>query len=661
MSLAGTPIAPAVGVRGEGPSFWLRALIVLSAVLGINYVAWRWLFSLNWSAWWIAIPLVIAETYSLIDSLLFGLTMWRLRRRPPPPPPPADATVDVYITTFNEPVSMVIATAEAAQRITYPHTLWILDDGERPKLAEAAAARGIGYITRSAAWEDKPRHAKAGNLSNALLETTGEYILMLDADQVPDPEILDRTLGYFHDPRMALVQTPQHFVNVPFGDPLGSQAPLFYGPIQQGKDGWNAAYFCGTNAVLRRETLMQLGIRGYVRAVEDGVRRTLYTADKIIARTRRRLGRGEKKVDSALLSVHRAVLEARAQIDSGTPVAEVTYEFQQRVDAAAQAVVEADLSEMRADLAAIGLIDSASDEAGSPVLDHRALKMLASRDLSPLGALESIRTMVRAVDVSRDDEAQPLLPMATISVTEDMATCMRMHADGWKTAYHHEILARGIAPDDVRTMLTQRLRWAQGTVQVLLRENPLTRKGLSWGQRLMYFATMWSYFSGFAAVTYIVAPVIYFIFGIMPIQAYGWEFFGRLIPFLLLNQLMFIIVSRGTPTWRGQQYSLALFPVWIRACVTAVLNVYFDRPLGFAVTPKTQNERGAIPWKLMKWQLGAMVMLVAASVVGVIQLRSGALSALGVGVNLFWVLFDLVILSVTVQALRYRGHDWDDD
>lgn len=646
---------------GKGPSVWLRLLIVVSAVLGINYVLWRWLFSVNWSAWWIAVPLVIAETYSLIDSLLFALTMWRVKRRPPPPPPPPGATVDVYITTYNEPISMVLATAEAAQRITYPHALWILDDGERPKLAAAAAARGIGYIKRSAAWEDKPRHAKAGNLSNALLETTGEYILMLDADQVPEPEILDRTLGYFNDPKMALVQTPQHFVNVPFGDPLGCQAPLFYGPIQQGKDGWNAAYFCGTNAVLRRETLMQLGIRGYVRAVEDGVRRTLYTADKIIFRTRRRLGRAEKKADSALLSVRRAVLEARDQLDDGLPIAEVTYTFQQSVDDAARAVVEADLIEMRADLEAIGLIDNVGDETGFAMLDDQSLKVLASRDWSPLGALESILSMVRAVDVSRDDEAQPLLPMATISVTEDMATCMRMHAQGWKTAYHHEVLARGIAPDDVRTMLSQRLRWAQGTVQVLLRENPLVQKGLTLGQRLMYFATMWSYFAGFAAVAYIVAPAIYLVFGIMPVQAYGWDFFGRLIPFLVLNQLMFIIVSRGTPTWRGQQYSLALFPVWIRACVTACLNVYFERPLGFAVTPKTQNERGAVPWHLMKWQLGAMAMLVTASVIGIIHLNSGAISALGVGVNLFWVLFDLVILSVAVQALRYRGHEWDDE
>ena len=646
---------------GETPSFWLRAAILVSATLGINYVVWRWLFSVNWSAWWISVPLVIAETYSLTDSLLFGLTMWRLKRRPAPPPPPADLSVDVFITTFNEPIPMVIETTKAALRIRYPHQTYILDDGDRWDLATAAAELGVGYITRSEQWENKPRHAKAGNLSNALLETTGEFILVLDADQVPDPDILDRTLGYFNDPKMALVQTPQYFINVPAGDPLGSQAPLFYGPIQQGKDGWNAAYFCGTNAVLRRDTLMLIGVRGYVRAVEDGVRRALFTADKIIRKTRKHLPKGHDVADGALLDVHRAVAEARDQLAEDEPVGEVTYRFQKRVDEAARTIVEADVTAIQSDLAVINALGGDSHMPLPTEFDDDALRSLASRELSPLAALESITAMVRAVDVSRDDEAQPLLPMATISVTEDMATCMRVHAHGWNTAYHHEVLAHGLAPDDVRTMLTQRLRWAQGTVQVMLRENPLVQKGLSIGQRLMYFATMWSYFAGFAAVVYIVAPAIYLIFGVMPVIAYSWDFFGRLIPFLVFNQLMFLIVSRGTPTWRGQQYSLALFPVWIRACYTAFMNVYFHRPLNFAVTDKTSQQPGASAWSLVKWQIMAMVMLIVATVIGVTQLYYGrAVSVMGVGVNVFWVIFDLVILSVVVQAARYRGHQLDE-
>lgn len=636
----------------------MRLLILTTALLGVNYIVWRWFASINWAGWWIAVPLVLAETYSVIDSLLFGTTMWRLLRRDPPPPPPVDATVDVLITTYNEPTDMVLTTARAAQNIRYPHRTWILDDGERHELCAAADAEGIGYLTRSASWTDKPRHAKAGNLNNALIETDGEFILVLDADQVPAPEILDHTLGYFRDPYMALVQTPQYFHNVPPGDPLGCQAPLFYGPIQQGKDGWNAAYFCGSNAILRREALMQLGVRGYVDAVEDGVRKTLVTARAMVKKARRQANTAQIEVIEALDAVDAAADNARRMLHEKHSLADITYAFQQRVDAAARTVVDTDISLMRADIEEIArLSDQEVREITAALLvDDGALAALAQRDWSPLGALESIQHMTRALDVGRDDEAEPMLPMATISVTEDMATCMRLHASGWHSAYHHEVLAQGLAPEDLRTMLTQRLRWAQGTVQVMLKENPFLQKGLSIGQKLMYWATMYSYLAGFAALAYFAAPAIYLIFGVMPVQAYSWDFFGRLVPFLILNQLMFFLLSRGTPTWRGQQYSLALFPVWIRACCTAFMNVFFGRPLGFAVTPKTRQDADTAPWHLVRWQLVTMAVLVAASIIGIVQLYRGAISVLGVGVNLFWVIFDLLILSVVIQAVRFHGH-----
>ena len=89
------------------------------------------------------------------------------------------------------------------------------------------------------------------------METTAEFILILDADQILHPEILDHTLGFFTDPKVALIQTPQWCGGVSAHDPLGSHAPHFYGPIQQGKNGWNAAFFCGSNAILRREALAQ--------------------------------------------------------------------------------------------------------------------------------------------------------------------------------------------------------------------------------------------------------------------------------------------------------------------------------------------------------------------------------------------------------------------
>ncbi len=636
----------------------IRALVLVTGALGVWYVSWRWLHSVEWSVWWLAVPLVVAETYSLLDGLLFGMTMWRAKCREPPPPPAEDATVDVFITTYNEPLDLVMRTAIGAREIRFPHSTWILDDGARDELRDLAAAEGIGYITRSEDWTDRPRHAKAGNLNNALFMTDGEFLLILDADQIPDPAILDRTLGYFRDPGVALVQTPQWFTNVTDADPLGSQAPLFYGPIQQGKDGWSAAFFCGSNAVLRREALMQLGITGYVRETERAVREALHGAGRVIVRARRAAREHGPGAERGLAALEVAVQAARAELRTGEPLAEITQRFQERIDAAAREMVSADVAALKADLEALDALPIEADsELGVPVVDTQAIERLSQRDWSPLGAVASVRALVQAVNVERAEEAQPVMPLATISVTEDMATAMRLHALGWRTVYHHEVLAHGLAPEDLPSMLHQRLRWAQGTMQVMLRENPLVQRGLTAGQRLMYFATMWSYLSGFAALVYIAAPIIYLCFGVRPVQSFGVDFMTHLIPYLIANQLLFTVVGWGVKTWRGQQYSLALFPLWIRACTTAVGNVVFGRSLGFVVTPKTRQEGGPA-WSLIRPQLIAMGLLVAAAIIGLVRLAIGAApSGYGTYVNLVWVAYDLLVLSVIVQAARYRGSD----
>ncbi|KUG53307.1 cellulose synthase [Serinicoccus chungangensis] len=646
-----------------GRQLLVRVLVVLTLVLGTSYVGWRWLYSVRWENWWIAVPLVLAETYALVDSYLFGLTVWRLKRRGEAPEPPEDATVDVLITTYNEPVEMVVATARAAVGIRHPHQTWILDDGDRPDMREAADRLGVGYLTRTEDWSDRPRHAKAGNLNNALFLTEGEFLLILDADQIPAPEILDSTLGWFRDPEVALVQTPQWFTNVTDSDPLGSQAPLFYGPIQQGKDGWNAAFFCGSNAVLRREALMQLGIVGYVREVEEGVRDALGASRRILARAARSARQHGPAAVAAVDELRTAAQQASVALRRGEPVGEVTYAFQSAADRAARGLVESDLEQTRADLAELPPAIDVDEETGVLLVDDEALTLLSERELSPLAAIESVRQLLRAVDVDRADEAQPLMPMATVSVTEDMATCMRLHSQGWRSVYHHEILATGLAPEDLGTMLQQRLRWAQGTLQVLLRENPLVQKGLSAGQRLMYFATMWSYLSGFAAVVFMAAPVFYLCFGVLPVEAFGLDFLIRFVPYFLANQILFMVVGYGVKTWRGHQYSLALFPLWIRACLTAAANVFGKRPLGFVVTPKTRQQGlSRFPIRLVWPQLLACTVLAVAVVAGLVRLWTGAASSeIGTGVNVLWVAYDLLILSVIFEAALYRPADGADE
>jgi cellulose synthase (UDP-forming) len=379
------------------------------------------------------------------------------------------------------------------------------------------------------------------------------------------------------------------------------------------------------------------------------------------------------EVRAALDKVTEAVGQARRELgNTRSSYSEVTYRFRQRVDEASRGVVDADLAALTRDLEELGELGAGPAPGGDhdgngrlvpAVLDDAALARLASREMSPLNALSSVRALVDAVDVSRSDEAQPIMPMATLSVTEDMATAMRLHGMGWRSVYHHEILANGLAPEDLGTMLHQRLRWAQGTLQVMLKENPLVQKGLAWGQRLMYFATMWSYLSGFFAVVYLVAPVVFLCFDIRPVVSYGPDFLVRLIPYLLLNQLLFLVIGYGKRTWRGTQYSLALFPLWIRATWTAFANVWFERPLGFVVTPKTKQERARPPWRLVWPQLTAMALLALSAVVGTVRFLLGTadFDLLSLVVNLFWVLFDLVILSVVISAATYTGPESEEE
>src|SRR5262249_47785081 len=150
--------------------------------------------------------------------------------------------------------------------------------------------------------------------------------------------------GYFQDPSVAFVQSDQPFYNVPPGDPYGSDASLFYGPIQQGKDGWNAAFFCGSNAVLRREALMHMGVVRYVVELEQRVKRALDTADRTLTHAERQASAEDPAIREAIRALRAIVADARRDLRQHTPIQDVTWTFQQRARAVASGLVASDLT-----------------------------------------------------------------------------------------------------------------------------------------------------------------------------------------------------------------------------------------------------------------------------------------------------------------------------
>ncbi|WP_232431505.1 glycosyltransferase [Cupriavidus sp. UYPR2.512] len=245
-------------MKTEQPKRYIKCLVVVYVISGLVYMGWR-VGSINMSAPLFSIPLYAAELYGYVSGLLFVLMTYQLSVREAPPPEPG-LSVDVYVPTYNESVELIRRTLLAAMRMDYPHVTWLLDDGHRESMRTLAEELGCRYLAR-----DNNAHAKAGNLNNALQHSTGEFIAIFDADHAPRKDFLVKTLGYFKDAGVAFVQTPQDFFNIDsFNHRLGKkrvwdEQALFFKIIQRGKDALNAAFFCGSCAVIRRAAVARIG------------------------------------------------------------------------------------------------------------------------------------------------------------------------------------------------------------------------------------------------------------------------------------------------------------------------------------------------------------------------------------------------------------------
>lgn len=246
-------------------------LIALSLLASLRYLYWRLTSTLGFETpleMLLGYGLVAAELYAL-TVLLFGYlqTVWPLRRTPAPLPkdPASWPTVDVFIPTYNEALSIVKLSILAAQAIDWPRDklrVHVLDDGRREDFRHFCATAGVSYLVR-----ENNEHAKAGNLNAALTVTDGEYIAIFDADHVPTRSFLQLCLGWFlKDPKLAMLQTPHFFFSPdPFEKNLNTfrtvpnEGELFYGLVQDGNDLWNATFFCGSCAVMRRSMLLEVG------------------------------------------------------------------------------------------------------------------------------------------------------------------------------------------------------------------------------------------------------------------------------------------------------------------------------------------------------------------------------------------------------------------
>jgi len=249
----------------------LLVMICTSCVATLRYAWWRLTQTLDLeynTDYIMGVPLLIAELYTWTVLFLgYIQTAWPLKRASATLP--ADTaqwpTVDVFIPTYNEPLAVVRPTVLSALNMDWPRDrirFYILDDGRREAFREFAAQAGVEYIARG-----YNSHAKAGNLNHAIKHSQGEFIAIFDCDHMPTRSFLTASMGWFlKDRRCALVQTPHNFFapdpfekNLQNFRQVPNEGELFYGLVQDGSDFWNATFFCGSCAILRRGPLERIG------------------------------------------------------------------------------------------------------------------------------------------------------------------------------------------------------------------------------------------------------------------------------------------------------------------------------------------------------------------------------------------------------------------
>ncbi len=423
---------------------------------------------------------------------------------------------------------------------------------------------------------------KAGNLRNAMEQTSGDFILICDADTRVFPTILEHTLGYFTDPDVAWVQTPQWFFDIPEGIPLprklekhlgkigyylGAGMERIIGPVRVGADpfcndpkmffdiiqrrrNWaNASFCCGAGSIHRREAVMQVALKTYADAIDGLV----------------------KKVTADITDEH----------------------------------IKADLTDaMRHELAL--------EQEVTPYKFH---------------------------------------------VSEDIYTSIVLHSDlgrKWKSVLHPGVESKMLSPQDLLSWVIQRFKYAGGTLDIALHDNPIFRKGLSFPQRLMYAVTFWSYLGCVWNIVFLAAPIVYLFTGIAPVSAYSFDFFKHALPFFFMNQLAFMVGTWGIGTWGGQVFYLNFFPTNFKALWTVIRG----KKISFPVTPKIRQEGNFV--RLVIPQIVVIVLTVAGLIYAGARVALGDMEQLnGVLTNTFWGGMNVLFMSGIVRAAFWKPEEED--
>jgi len=236
--------------------FYLRMMILIGAfcMLFFIYSLLRKSVIGYQPLYWLLISTFV---YTFFKILYEWYHYWAISV-PPGPPVTKQYTVDIF-TTFcaGEPYEMIVETLTAIQAIRYPHQTFLCDEANDPYLKSVCEKLGVNHVTRT-----RKINAKAGNINNALAQSSGELCVILDPDHIPVPEFLDPIVSHFDNPDVGYVQIVQAYYNQQIGwiaKGAAQQTYQFYGPMMMCMNSYGTVQAIGANCTFRRTALESIG------------------------------------------------------------------------------------------------------------------------------------------------------------------------------------------------------------------------------------------------------------------------------------------------------------------------------------------------------------------------------------------------------------------
>lgn len=235
------------------------------------------------------------------------------------------------------------------------------------------------------------------------------------------------------------------------------------------------------------------------------------------------------------------------------------------------------------------------------------------------------------------------------SKSEDIWTSLALHENGWRTVYINKVLAEGKTPETLKAYSKQQLRWATGSFEIFLKNNPIFNRRLSVDQRLQYFLTTSFYFTGFAVLMLLLLPALQIYFNISPISLSIplWQW-SLLYSGFFIMQLMLSSYAMGGLKIETIMIAAASFPIYIKA----FFNALFGRDQAWAATNAKDSNAYDSPFNYVRIQTYTFIFLLLTSVVGIWKIYYTAEFSIAVVWSIVMTVIFGYFMMVTVREAR---------